>query len=399
VAEQLDKGDDGAGARDFTGIYRECATILYQEIDYINEGRNADRFRRNFKDTSWVVVPRIHWQRTSAAVLTMEYAPGIKITDITTIQSVGLDAKTVAQRCTESYLIQILRHGFFHADPHPGNIAVERSSGNLIYYDFGMMGSIVPATRERLVDLFYGIARKDVDLVLTNLISLGIIAPTSNDTLSVRRALAYFVDNIGRQAEQQETVAAIGEDLFAIAIDSPFRFPATFTFVLRAFATLEGIGKALDPDFSFASTATPYAQELLDLQNGRVQQTFLLNQLTSQANEIGAAAAAMPLRIQKIEKTISQLETGDLKLRVRVLEGERVARRSGVLQSATVNMVACMGLLNVGVQLGLSGKPTAAVTVMTLSGVFALLVLLSMRRVKRLDKFEDGIKGKGKFPL
>lgn len=94
------------------------------QIDYINEGRNADRFRRNFRNEPWVKVPRVHWQRTSASVLTMEYVPGIKITDITSIQAAGLDAKAVAQRTTESYLIQILKHGFFHADPHPGNIAI-----------------------------------------------------------------------------------------------------------------------------------------------------------------------------------------------------------------------------------------------------------------------------------
>ena len=127
VAQQLDKGDDGAGVRDFTGIYKECADILYQEIDYINEGRNADKFRRNFRTENWVRVPRVHWQRTSAAVMTMEYLPGPKITDIRAIEGAGLDAKLIAKRATEAYLIQILKHGFFHADPHPGNIALNIS--------------------------------------------------------------------------------------------------------------------------------------------------------------------------------------------------------------------------------------------------------------------------------
>ena len=115
VAAQLDKGDDGAGVRDFTGIYTECATILYQEIDYINEGRNADRFRRNFQAEAWVKVPRIHWQRTSSAVLTMEYLPGPRITDVRAIEAAGLEAKMIAKRATESYLIQILKSGFFHS--------------------------------------------------------------------------------------------------------------------------------------------------------------------------------------------------------------------------------------------------------------------------------------------
>lgn len=294
-------------------------------------------------------------------------------------------------------MIQILKHGFFHADPHPGNIAVDYS-GRLIFYDFGMMGSIVNATRERLLDLFYAIAKKDVDVLLLNLSELGIIAPTSGDTISIRRALAYFVDNIGRQAEQQETVAAIGEDLFAIALDSPFRFPATFTFVLRAFATLEGIGKALDPTFSFAVTAAPYAQELLDLKDGRAQSTFLLGQLQTQAVEIGTAAAAVPMRVERIERTIASLEAGDIKLRVRVLEGERAARRAGIMQSATLSAIGSVGLLNVGVQLALGGQQSFGGVSMLSSGILAVLMLLSLRRVRRLDKFEDGLKGRGKFP-
>lgn len=399
IAMQLDKGDEGDGSRDFTGIYEECAKILYEEIDYINEGKNADRFRRNFKGEQWVKVPKVFWQRTSSSVLTMEYLPGPKITDLKAIQKSGLDSNLIAKRATESYLIQILKHGFFHADPHPGNISIDiNDGGSLIFYDFGMMGSINSNIRERLIDLFYGIASKDVDAVLENLTLLGIITPTSSDTIGIRRALAYFVDNIGKQAEEQETVAAIGEDLFSIAIDSPFRFPATFTFVLRAFATLEGIGKALDPEFSFAETAAPYAQELLDLQAGSSQQVFILDQITAQASEVGAAAASMPMRIQRIDSSLRGLELGDWKPRVKVLESERAARRAGIMQVATIQSIASMGFFNGAIQFGLQDKTAPATALMFAAGGLGVLVLLSLRRVKRLDKFEKGLKGQGPFP-
>jgi predicted unusual protein kinase regulating ubiquinone biosynthesis (AarF/ABC1/UbiB family) len=398
VATQLDKGDEGDGSRDFLGIYEECAKILYEEIDYINEGKNADKFRRNFKPEGWVKVPKVYWQRTSSSVLTMEYLPGPKVTDLKAITASGLNSSLIARRATEAYLIQILKHGFFHADPHPGNIAIDVKNGSLIFYDFGMMGTINPNIKERLLDLFYGIAQKDVDAVLENLTLLGIITPTSSDTIGIRRALSYFVENIGRQAEEQETVAAIGEDLFSIAIDSPFRFPATFTFVLRAFATLEGIGKALDPEFSFAETAAPYAQELLDVKSSQSQQAFILDQLTSQATEVGAATAAMPLRIQKIERSLRGLELGDWKPRVKVLESERAARRASIMQVATLHAIASMGFFNGAIQFGLEDKSGPAFALMGVSAIFSVLVLLSMRRVRRLDKFEKGLKGKGPFP-
>ena len=399
IATQLDKGDEGDGSRDFVGIYEECAKILYEEIDYINEGKNADRFRRNFKNEDWVKVPKVYWQRSSSSVLTMEYLPGPKITDVNAITQSGLDATVIAKRATESYLIQILKHGFFHADPHPGNIAIDvRNGGSLIFYDFGMMGSINSNIRERLLDLFYGIASKDVDAVLENLTLLGIITPTSSDTIGIRRALAYFVDTIGKQAEEQETVAAIGEDLFSIAIDSPFRFPATFTFVLRAFATLEGIGKSLDPEFSFAETAAPYAQELLDLQSKSSQQSFILDQLTAQATEVGAATASMPLRIQRIDSSLRGLELGDWKPRVKVLESERAARRAGIMQVATIQSIASMGFFNGAIQFGLQDRVVPASALMVAATGLGVLVLLSMRRVKRLDAFEKGLRGQGAFP-
>lgn len=138
LSEQLDKQDEN---NDFTGIYKECAEILYQEIDYIREGRSADRFRRNFKEYPWVRAPKIYWKYTTPRVIVQEYLPGVKISDKEKLSRMGLDVNSIALRATESYLIQILKHGFFHADPHPGNVSVD-VDGRLVYYDFGMMGEI-----------------------------------------------------------------------------------------------------------------------------------------------------------------------------------------------------------------------------------------------------------------
>eukprot|EP00879_Flechtneria_rotunda_P001676 GHRR01001836.1.p1 GENE.GHRR01001836.1~~GHRR01001836.1.p1 ORF type:complete len:739 (+),score=239.78 GHRR01001836.1:270-2486(+) len=388
LAEQLDRGDEN---RDFKGIYQECATVLYDEIDYIKEGRNADRFRRNFKDVPWVKVPLVHWQYSSPRVLTLEYLPGVKISDVGRLQAAGIAIDLVARRATEAYLVQVLRHGFFHADPHPGNVSVD-GQGRLIFYDFGMMGQIVQNVRERLLDVFYGIYRKDTNGVIRALIELGVLTPTG-DMLSIRRTINYFLENISRQTERQETIGKIGEDLFAIAVDQPFRFPATFTFVLRAFSTLEGIGKTLNPQYNFSEVATPYARELLQIQE-RNSQGFIIEQLQQQATEVTQAAAAMPLRVARIDNMLEQLEIGDLKLRVRVLEGERAARKAGVLQIATINTIAAVGFFDVGTQLALhGGLEVAAGGCYALSLLFGVFIALGFKRVQRLDKFEKEIRG------
>ncbi|KAH9793770.1 protein ACTIVITY OF BC1 COMPLEX KINASE 7 [Citrus sinensis] len=286
IAEYFQRSETfGGPTRDWIGIYDECATILYQEIDYINEGKNADRFRRDFRNIKWVRVPLVFWDYTATKVLTLEYVPGVKINELKALDLQGYNRSQIASRAIEAYLIQILKTGFFHADPHPGNLAVDLDEA-LIYYDFGMMGEIKSFTRERLLDLFYAVYEKDAKKVIQRLIDLEALQPTG-DMSSVRRSVQFFLDNLLSQSpDQQQTLAAIGEDLFAIAQDQPFRFPSTFTFVIRAFSTLEGIGNILDPDFSFVKVAAPYAQELLDLKQQQQSGTQLVEQIRKQADDV-----------------------------------------------------------------------------------------------------------------
>lgn len=388
IAEYFQKSETfGGPTRDWIGIYEECATILYQEIDYINEGKNADRFRRDFRNIKWVRVPLVYWDYTAMKVLTLEYVPGIKINQVDTLTSRGYDRLRISSRAIEAYLIQILKTGFFHADPHPGNLAIDVDE-SIIYYDFGMMGEIKSFTRERLLELFYSVYEKDAKKVIQCLIDLGALQPTG-DLSAVRRSVQFFLDNLLNQSpDQEQTLSAIGEDLFAIAQDQPFRFPSTFTFVIRAFSTLEGIGYTLTPDFSFVKIAAPYAQELLDIRQRQPTGPQLVGQIAKQANDVRTNSMSMPLRVQRIEEFVKQVEAGDLKLRVRVLESERAARKATVLQMATMYTVLGGTFLNIGVNLTSQGNQTFANGSFVGAGILFILFLRSMQRVQKLDKFE-----------
>ncbi|CAK7349142.1 unnamed protein product [Dovyalis caffra] len=391
IAEYFQRSETfGGPSRDWMGIYEECKKILYEEIDYINEGKNADRFRRDFRNTKWVRVPLVFWDYTAMKVLTLEYVPGVKINRLDMLDSRGYDRSRISSRAIESYLIQILKTGFFHADPHPGNLAVDVDE-SLIYYDFGMMGEIKTFTRERLLELFYAVYEKDAKKVIQNLIDLEALQPTG-DLSSVRRSVQFFLNNLLSQTpDQQQTLAIIGEDLFAIAQDQPFRFPSTFTFVIRAFTTLEGIGYILDPDFSFVKIAAPYAQELLDVRQKPRNGTELVEEIRKQANDARSSTISMPYRIQRIEEFVKQLEAGDLKLRVRVLESERAARKATILQMATMYTVFGGTLVNLGLTFSSQGSQLIANGSFVGAGIFLTLLLRSMQRVKKLDKFEKMI--------
>lgn len=367
--------------RDWVGIYDECCRILWLEIDYLNEGRNADTFRRNFRSCDWVKVPRVSWQYTSPRVLTLEYIPGIKISNYEALEASGLDRKELAQMGAKAYLQQLLNHGFFHADPHPGNIAVS-PGGELIFYDFGMMGQITSNLREKLMETLFGITQKDADRVVKSLIAVGALAPTG-DIGPVRRSIQYMLDHFMDQPFENQSIAAISDDLYEIAYDQPFRFPATFTFVMRAFSTLEGVGKGLDPEFNFMEVAQPFAIQLMS--NGNLPNTAnsIFNELSRQAVQVSSSALGLPGRI---EDTLEKLEQGDIRMRVRLAETDRVLRRVSNVQMGTNYAVLISAFTLSATLLLISDKVGLALVVLFLAFAMGIAFLRLLRRIDRLDR-------------
>ncbi|XP_076928498.1 protein ACTIVITY OF BC1 COMPLEX KINASE 8, chloroplastic-like isoform X2 [Bidens hawaiensis] len=423
IAENLQKLDpksDGA-KRDWVAIYDECANVLYQEIDYTKEAANAELFANNFKDLEYVKVPNIYWEYTTPQVLTMEYVPGIKINRIQALDQLGVDRKRLGRYAVESYLEQILSHGFFHADPHPGNIAVDDvNGGRLIFYDFGMMGSISPNIREGLLEVFYGVYEKDPNKVLQAMVQMGVLVPTG-DMTAVRRTALFFLNSfeerlVAQRKEREmataelgfkkqltkeekiekkkQRLAAIGEDLLSIAADQPFRFPATFTFVVRAFSVLDGIGKGLDPRFDITEIAKPYALELLrfreagaevvikDFRKRLDRQSQAFYNLFRQAN-----------RVEKLVGIIERLEQGDLKLRVRALESERSFQRVAAVQKTIGSAVAAGSLVNLATIFYINSLKGPAMISYFFCAFFGFQVLFGLLKVKKLDQREKLITG------
>ncbi len=367
--------------RDWIGIYEECCRILWEEIDYLNEGRNADTFRRNFRSYNWVKVPRVYWRYTTSKIITLEYVPGIKVSQYEALEAAGVDRKAIARYGAQAYLHQLLNNGFFHADPHPGNLAVS-PDGALIFYDFGMMGTIKSNVREGLMETLFGIAQKDGDRVVQSLINLGAIAPVE-DMGPVRRSVQYMLDNFMDKPFENQSVATISEDLYEIAYNQPFRFPATFTFVMRAFSTLEGVGKGLDPEFNFMEVAQPYAMELMNNNNGASQANTFLNELSRQAVQVSSTALGLPRRL---EDTLEKLERGDIRLRVRALETERLLRRQSNIQMG-ISYALIISAFTISATILLVNRFywLAAIAGLIVTGISFVF----LRLVSRLDRYDQ----------
>ncbi len=306
--------------------------------------------------------------------------PGIKISHYEALEAAGLDRKLLARLGAKAYLQQLLNDGFFHADPHPGNIAVS-PDGALIFYDFGMMGQITTNVREKLMQTLFGIAEKNADRVVDSLVELGALVPTG-DLLPVRRSVQYMLDNFMDKPFEEQSVSAISEDLYEIAYDQPFRFPATFTFVMRAFSTLEGVGKGLDPQFNFMEVAQPFAMQIMTNGNGNSGNS-LLDELGRQAAQVGTSALGLPRRI---DDTIDKLERGDIRLRVRSVETERVLRRLSAIQLGTNYTLFTCTLIISATLLGINGYVKIAVLLLLLAIAPAWALFRLFRQLDRFDR-------------
>ncbi len=370
--------------RDWLGIYEECRRILYQEADYLNEGKNADTFRRNFRQDDRILTPRVYWRYTTKRVLTLEYLPGIKISDYDQLEAHQIDRKAIARLGAESYLQQLLNHGFFHADPHPGNLAVT-AEGKLIFYDFGMMGQIQILTKDKLLRTFFGIAQKDAEAVVNSLLELGVLE-LKGDPGPVRRSVQYMLDNFVGKPLGPQSLAAISDDLYEIAYEQPFRFPAAFTFVLRALSTLEGLGKGLDPDFNFIEIAKPYALNLMENRNGQEIGSFstnFLGEIGKQAAQMSTSALTLP---RKLEDTILKLERGDIRMRVRAQETDRILRKISGIASAMVFAILGTAFLLSATALFIAGWRWLSLVPLILSLFLVGTAIRTLVRQEKLDR-------------
>ena len=270
---------------DWEGMLREFYATIFEEMDYVKEGRNADRFRHNFRTWRVIRVPKIYWSHTTQRVLTLEFIRGTKVTDIEGLRARRISAVKVNRLLVRTYLKQLLEDGFFHADPHPGNLLV-LDSGHLAFFDFGMVGRITPKLQSQMIDAFFHVVGRDVHGLGQDIINLNFLKP-GVDPETIRPIVEslftlYLNLKLGEVKFKELTY-----DLAEVVYEYPFRLPANFTYVMRALMTLEGIGIVTDPGFSFFATAKPYAREFMLRREGKVFRKLIFDKLTGRENGNG----------------------------------------------------------------------------------------------------------------
>ncbi len=350
-------------------IYQEFAEILYKEIDYVQEAMNADRFRYNFRHQSRIAVPKVYPKYTTPRILTMEYLPGVKISDRKSLEACGIDVKEINTLGVCSYLKQLLQDGFFQADPHPGNMAVT-PDGRLIFYDFGMMAEVPSINREQMIQTFFAVLKKDADQVIHTLTDLGLIEPVS-DMTPVRRVTRFMLEKFTEKPIELQEFNQVRSEVYALFEQQPFRLPAKMTFILKALTTLDGVARTLDPHYSLLTCAKPFISNLATIR-GRG-----MGALARQAQEFIAYKLNQPSPVERLLQGLEErLEQAELEMRLRAAETDRALQQIHLTLKSLVFASLSGFTLLVGILLLTAGLHLNwAIAAFILSGMGALMVL------------------------
>ena len=382
VAAVLQRHPSWGRGRDWPAMARECRRVLLRELDFRVEAQYAARFRQQFLDDERIRIPGVIWELSTRRVLCLDYLPGIKINDRDAIVEAGIDPSDVAEIGAASYLKQLVRFGFFHADPHPGNLAVA-SDGALIYYDFGMMGLLSDGLRRRIGSMVRAAAARDSAALVDELQGAGLIG-AEIDVGPVRRLVRVMLQDALTPPFSSNVIDKLSGDLYDLVYGQPFRLPVELIFVMRALSTFEGVGRSLDPAFSLVSIAKPYLLPLMTSSGSGTNDLF--NELGRQVGALSSKAVGIPRRL---DESLERLEQGDLQLQVRLGESDRQFRRMIVAQQS-IGQAVLLGCLALATAIvGASSRPLwsilpAAATLPVGFGWFRMQ--MRMRRDQRLEQ-------------
>ena len=301
----------------------EFEKTIRQEMDYEREGEMLTRIRENFADNNDVRMPRMVESHSASRVLTMEYVEGTKINDLDELDAKRLDRSNLARTLQETYLQMIVEDGVFHADPHPGNLAVA-DDGTLIFYDFGMSGFVDPFVQDRIIDFYTAVARQDIDAILDTLVEMGTLSPEADRDVMADVMEIAIADVRGEQVEQYR-VQQIIEQVEDTIYEFPLRLPSNLALVLRVATVVEGVCVTLDPEFDFIDVATGYLGNQGYLEQG-------VREYVSDRADEARQAASSSLRVpQKLESTLDRMQRNDLKVKTELEEDneffDRLAKR------------------------------------------------------------------------
>lgn len=308
-----------------TEIVDELSEALLNELDFHKEALNADKFYQNFRKDKNVLIPKIYWEYSSNRILTMQYIEGIKISEFIKLKQAGFDTKKIAQNLVDALFKQIWDHGFFHADPHPGNLAIAEGE-RIIFYDFGQVGIIDDVLKEKGMNLIINMMRYDTNGVTRALLDIGIGSQYVNQE-ELRRDVSKLQQKYyGLPLSNINVGEALGE-LVELSIKYQMRLPAELSLMVKMLMTLEGLISQLDPQISIVDIAEPYGKKLImrKFSPDRVKRN-----IEDIAIDYGSLVKSFPRDLENILKTINE---GQLQIKMEHTNIKKLAERIDIMSN------------------------------------------------------------------
>jgi predicted unusual protein kinase regulating ubiquinone biosynthesis (AarF/ABC1/UbiB family) len=318
----------------------EFDKTIREEMDYERERRMLADIKANFADDPKIRIPDVLESHSTGRVLTMEYVPGTKINRIEDLDALGVDRTELARRLQEAYLQMLIVDGSFHADPHPGNLAVQ-DDGTLVFYDFGMSGRVDEFVQGKIVQFYGAVARQDIDAILDTLVELGTLSPDADRQLMSDIMELAIQDARGEDIEQyrvNQIVSQVEDTIY----EFPLRLPPNMALVLRVATVVEGVCVTLDPDFDFIDVATDYLRDHGFIERG------VRDYVEERAEALQESTRAALRTPPKLEEALDRINRESLTLDANIVDEERVidrlARRIilGLLLTGTVVSTAIL---------------------------------------------------------
>ena len=306
-------------------IVAELSEAIIKELDFHKEARNADDFFRLSREDPTVRIPRIHWQYSTKRVLVMEYVGGIKISDLEELKKANYDPKLIASRLIDALFRQVYENRLFHADPHPGNIAVAEGEV-IVFYDFGQVGVVEYQAREKYVELLIGMMRYDTDAVTKAILDIGITEkPINRDDL--RSDVNQLQQKYYGMPLSQINVVEASTEFINLSVKYKMRLPAELSLLSKMLMTVESIVTQLDPQISLVDLAEPYGRKVLARKMSPDQ---IVKVLTNVFWDYAELARSYPRHLDKI---MAMLANGELKIRMEHANLRRLASRIDILSN------------------------------------------------------------------
>lgn len=319
MAHFIDRRTKYGELYDFSGMVSDFETTIKAELDFTKEGENADTFLRNFSRDEGIIVPKVRWIYTTKRVLTMEYFEGIKISDLDALEQAGIDRRKIAETLAVSICNQILRDGFFHADPHPGNIQV-LPDGTVVFLDLGMVGRLSEARKSAVTNFFIGVVFKDSQMVVDAVVDMDAVISQSN-MKTFRKNIDAIIEKYLTMPMNEMKIDEMLHEIFQIAFLNHIKIPREFALLAKTLGTLQGLMEKLSPEINALVVAGPIAKKLV-YQSFSVQETK--KEIKKSLLNYGKLLGEFPTAMRNI---LRKAEEGEFTIQVEMKELDPFQRR------------------------------------------------------------------------